>query len=129
MLKFIKRFFDYKKDKNNAKNMHELGPQKARGYNSFARGAILSSIIGMIGVGLIILAFTLHAELTIKNFIPLIILYVFAVVLPLSELFVPIHKLHMQAIVAKNGWFFTAVVFYGIYLISFVVTLVVLLMK
>ncbi len=129
MFKFIKRFFDHKKDKNNAKNMHELGPEKARGYNSFGRGAIFSSIFGLIGVGLIILAFTLHAELTIRNFIPLIILYVAAVVIPLSELFVPIHKIHMQAIVAKNGWFYTAVIFYGIYLISFVVTLIVLLMK
>ncbi len=129
MFKFIRRFFDHKKDKNNAKNMHELGPAKAKGYNSFGRSAIVHSILGIIGVGLIILAFTLHAEFTIKNFIPLIILYVFAVVLPLSELFVPIHKIHMQAIVSKNGWFFTALVFYGVYLISFVVTLIVLLMK
>jgi len=129
MFKFIKRFFDHKKDKQNAQNMHELGPEKSKGYNSFGRGAIISSVIGMVGVGLIILAFSLHAELTIRNFIPLIILYVAAVAIPLSELFVPIHKLHMQAIVNKNGWFYTAAVFYGIYLISFVVTLIVLLLK
>jgi len=129
MFKFIKRFFDHKRDKQNAQNMHELGPEKSKGYNTFGRGAIISSIIGLIGVGLIILAFSLHAELTIKNFIPLIILYVAAVAIPLSELFVPIHKLHMQSIVCKNGWFFTAAVFYGIFLVSFVATIIVLVLQ
>ena len=62
------------KDKNNAHNMHELGPEKSRGYNSFGRGAIYSSLFGIVGVGLIIVAFSIHTELTIRNFIPLILL-------------------------------------------------------
>ncbi|MBR4270099.1 MAG: hypothetical protein IKQ31_00240 [Clostridia bacterium] len=117
------------KDKNNAHNMHELGPEKSRGYNSFGRGAIYSSLFGIVGVGLIIVAFSIHTELTIRNFIPLILLYLGAVCIPLSELFVPIHKLHMQAIVAKNKWFYIGVICYGVFLISLVLTLIILLVK